>query len=91
MAFTYNTSFHRTIGITPFKVTYSIGPRTPDFEPRQLYGEDRPTELYQRLQACHNMAKLKALNNTEKNKYKYTEGHDKKIKLRTFMEGRKYY
>jgi hypothetical protein len=40
MAFTYNTSFHRTINSTPFKVTYGIDARTPDFEPKQLYGED---------------------------------------------------
>jgi transposase InsO family protein len=52
MAFAYNTSFHRTISSTPFKVTYGLDARTPDFEPRQLYWEDLPTELYQRMQAC---------------------------------------
>jgi hypothetical protein len=61
MAFAYNTSFHRTISSTPFKVMYGLDARTPDFEPKQLYGEDLPTELYQRMQACHNMAKNLAI------------------------------
>jgi hypothetical protein len=78
MAFAYNTSFHRTIGSTPFKVAYVINARNPDFNARQLYGEDMPTELYQRLQACHNMAKQTALNNTEKTSTNIQKGHDKK-------------
>jgi hypothetical protein len=43
-AFDYNTGFHQTINSTPFKVTFGIHARTPDFEPKQLYGEDLPTE-----------------------------------------------
>jgi hypothetical protein len=90
MAFAYNTSFHRTIGSTPFKGTYGIEARTPDFDSRTLYGEDLPTDFYQRLQVCHYIAKQTALNNTEKNIEKYTEGHNKALKPRTFMEGKKY-
>ena len=87
MAFAYNTSFHRTISSTPFKVTYGLDARTPDFEPRQLYGEDLPTELYQRMQACHNMAKKLAQESTEKAIDQYSKEHDKKLTPRTFKEG----
>jgi hypothetical protein len=66
MVFTYNTSFHRTINSTPFKVTFGIDAKTPDFEPKQLYSEDLPTELYQRMQVCHNMATKLAQERTEK-------------------------
>jgi hypothetical protein len=34
MAFAFNTSFHRTISSTPFKVTYGLDARTSDFEPK---------------------------------------------------------
>jgi hypothetical protein len=88
-AFAYNTSFHRTIGSTPFKVTYGIEAKTPDFDFLTLYGEDLPTDFYQRLQVCHNIAKQTAFNNTEKNIDKYTEGHNKTLKSRTFTEGEK--
>jgi hypothetical protein len=84
MAFAYNTSFHRTIGSIPFKVTYGIGARTPDFNSRTLCGEDLPTEFYQRLQVCYHKAKQTAFNNTEKNIDKYTEGHNKTLKSRKF-------
>jgi hypothetical protein len=57
MAFAYNTRFHPTISSTPFKVTCGIDARTPDFEPKQLHGENLPMELYQRMQVCHNSAK----------------------------------
>jgi hypothetical protein len=66
MAFAYNTSFHRTISSTPFKVTYGLDARTPDFEPKQLYGEDLPTDLYQRMQVCNKMAKKMAMETTGK-------------------------
>ena len=89
MAFAYNTSFHRTIGSTPFKVTYGIEARTPDFDTRTLYGEDLPTDYYKRLELCQQIAKQTAFNNTETNIDKYTEGHDKNLKTRTFKEGEK--
>ena len=89
MAFAYNTSFHRTISSTPFKVTYGLDARTPDFEPKQLYGEDLPTELYQRMQACHNMAKKLAMESTDKAIDTYTKNHNKSLNPRTFKEGDK--
>jgi hypothetical protein len=89
MAFAYNTSFHRTISSTPFKVTYGLDARTPDFEPQQLYGEDLPTELYQRMQACHNMAKNLAMSSTDHAIETYTKDHDKNLHPRLFNEGDK--
>jgi hypothetical protein len=70
-------------------VTYGIEARTPDFDSRTLYGEDLPTDFYQRLQVCHQIGKLTALENTDKNIDKYTKGHDKTLKTRTFKEGEK--
>jgi hypothetical protein len=89
MAFAYNTSFLRTIGSTPFKITYGIEARTPDFDIRTLYGEDLPTDYYKRLELCQQIAKQTAFNNTETNIDKYTEGHDKKLESRTFKEREK--
>jgi hypothetical protein len=89
MAFAYNTSFHRAISSTPFKVTYGLDARTPDFEPKQLFGEDLPTELLQRMQACHNMAKNLAMSSTDKAIDNYTRDHIKKLNPRTFKEGEK--
>jgi hypothetical protein len=57
MAFSYNTSFCQTISSAPFKVMYVIDASNPHFGPKQLYGEDLPTELYQKMQVCHNIAK----------------------------------
>ena len=58
MVFAYDTSFHQITNSTPFKVTYGINARTlGDFEPKQLFGEDLPSELYQRMQVSHNMQK----------------------------------
>jgi hypothetical protein len=91
MAFAYNTSFHRTISSTPFKVKYGIDARTPDFEPKQLYFEDLPTELYQRMQACHNMAKKLAMESREMAIDTYTKDHNKKLHPRTFKEEKKSY
>jgi hypothetical protein len=89
MAFAYNTSFHRTISSTPFKVTYGLDARTTDFEPKELYGEDLPTQLYQRMQACHNMAKNLAMSSTDKAIDNYTKDLNKKLNPRTFEEGEK--
>ena len=89
MAFAYNTSFHRTINSTPIKVTYGINARTPYFDSRKLYGDDLPTELYQKMQVCHDMAKNLAQESNEKAVDKYTKDHDKKLTPRIFKEGEK--
>ena len=54
MAFAYNTSFHRTIKTSPFKLTFGHKARTVNFEDiRKHYGEDKSTELFQTMQASH--------------------------------------
>jgi hypothetical protein len=63
MAFTYNTSFHRTNNSAPFKVTFGINVRTSDYDSRRLYGEDLPTEMYQRMQMFYDVAKSLVRNN----------------------------
>jgi hypothetical protein len=80
---------HTTIRSTPFKFTNRIEARTPDFDTKTLYGEDLPSDFYKRLEVCHHIAKQAALNNTDKNIDKYTEGHKKTLQSRTFKEGEK--
>ena len=47
MAFAYNTSFHRTIKTTPFKLTFGHNARTINFqENTKHYGEGKGTELF---------------------------------------------
>ena len=54
MAFAYNTSFHRTIKTTPFRLTFGHNARTINFqENTKHYGEDKGTELFQTMQTSH--------------------------------------
>ncbi len=55
----------------------------------KLYGEDLPTELYQRMQACQYMAKNLAMSSTDHAIETYTKDHDKKLHPRTFNAGDK--
>ncbi len=61
------------------------------FWTKKLYGEDLPTELYQRMQMCHNMAQSLAQESTDKVINQYTKEHNKNLVKRTFKEGEKSY
>ena len=69
MMFAYNTSFHKTIKISPFEITFGIEPRicpNPNPDLRIHYGKDHGTELYQRLQKCQQTERqIATLNNEE--------------------------
>ena len=66
MPFAYNTSYHRTIKTTPFKLTFGQDARTVNFQDnRKHYGEDKSTELYQAMQSSHDKIRQLAQENTE--------------------------
>jgi hypothetical protein len=54
MAFTNNTSFHRTIKTSLFTLRYGMEPITIAFNARTQYGENPSTKLYQRVQHSMN-------------------------------------
>jgi hypothetical protein len=68
MMFAYNTSYHCNIKTTPSKVTFGVEPRTgesPNPDLRQHYGEDKGTDMYQRLKICPELARKIASENNE--------------------------
>ena len=90
MMFAYNTSFHRATKSTPFEITFGIEPRTmvnPSPDLRKQYGEDFGTELYQRMQICHQMAKETARENNDEAIEKSVEYYNSKVKPILFKEG----
>jgi transposase InsO family protein len=59
LAFSYNTSLHRTTKATPFALTFGQEARLPGFpnpDIQRLYGESEPAEWYQRLQQTRQLA-----------------------------------
>ena len=90
MMFAYNTSYHRTTKSTPFEITFGIEPRTmvnPSPDLRKQYGEDFGTELYQRMQICHQIAKETARENNDEAIEKSVQYYNSKVKPITFQEG----
>jgi hypothetical protein len=89
LMFAYNTSYHRSIKNSPYVLTYGIQPRTPFFSPEDIrkihYGENLPTELFQRLQTARKIAMENNMDATEKAK----EYFDKKAHHQEFAVGQK--
>ena len=59
LAFSYNTSLHRTIKATPYSLTFGQEARLPSFpnpDIQRQYGESEPAEWYQRLQQSRQLA-----------------------------------
>ena len=88
MAFACNTSFHRTIKTTPFKLTFRQEARTVNFQDNaKHYGEDKSTELFQTMQASHENISRVAREHTEKAIEWYVSDHNKKAFRRKFKIG----
>jgi len=59
LAFSYNTSLHRTTKATPYSLTYGAEARAPSFpnpDVQRRYGESQPSEWFQRLQQARELA-----------------------------------
>ncbi len=54
------------INSTPFKVTYGVNQRTPEFDLKKLFRENYLTDLYQRIKVGHERAKNLTQTNDEK-------------------------
>ena len=71
LAFSYNTSLHRTTRATPFALTFGQEARLPSFpnpDIQRQYGESQPSEWLQRLQYGRQLAarqSMKATSETE--------------------------
>ena len=88
MAFAYNTSFHRTIKTTPFKLTFGHNARTINFqENTKHYGEEKGTELFQTMQTSHQKLREVARQHTEQAIKRNVSDHDKKAFPRKFKLG----
>ena len=88
MAFAYNTSFHRTIKTSPFKLTFGHEARTVNFQDNaKHYGEDKSTELFQTMQASHEDIRKVAREHTEEAIKRNVSDHNKKAFPRKFKIG----
>jgi len=89
LQFSYNTSYHSTILITPFELLYGMKPRTPSIPgqdvQRKFYGESFVAEQHQILQKARQIAK----ENMEEKQKEYKVQHDKKSKVHDFSMGQK--
>jgi len=86
LAFSYNTSLHRTIKATPFALTYGEEARIPSFpnpDVQRQYGESRPAEWYQRLQQARQLATQHSMQATTRNEKDY----NREAKPTTYQEG----
>ena len=87
MAFAYNTSFHRTLKATPFKITFGQEARTANFNQRRQYGEETGTELFQRMETSHESMRQLAREHTDVAIKRNVQDHDKKANPRSFKVG----
>lgn len=74
LAFSYNTSLHRTTKATPYALTYGEEARIPSFptpDVQRHYGESSPAEWYQRLRQARQLATQHSFVSTERNEKDY--------------------
>jgi len=96
LAFSYNTSFHRSIKATPYFLTYGQEVRLPGFpnpDIRRLYGEDPATEWFQRLQQARLIATQENLQATQESANyfnKFAAPHNYKVGQRVWLDVRNF-
>jgi hypothetical protein len=92
LAFSYNTSLHRTVKATPFSLTYGEEARQPSFpnpDIQRQYGESQPAEWYQRLQQARQLAtqqSMKSVTRTESDYNKNATQHSYSVNQLVWLQ-----
>ena len=88
MAFTYYTSFHRTIKPTPLKLTFGHEARTVNFQENiKHYGEDKRAELFHMMQTSQEDIRKVAREHSVRAFKRNISDHNKKAFPRKFQVG----
>ena len=83
LAFSYNTSLHRTTKSTPYALTFGQEARIPSFpnpDIQRHYGESQPSEWYQRLIQARHLAAQNSMTVSQQSK----DNHDKHAVQHTY-------
>jgi hypothetical protein len=86
LAFSYNTSLHRTTKATPYFLTYGAEARLPSFpgpDLQRMYGESQPGEWFQRLQ----QARLVATHHSLQSSARMEQDFNKKARPHNYQVG----
>ena len=92
MAFSYNTSMHRSIKTTPYFLTYGQDSRTPSFPSPDIqrgYSETAAGDWYNQLQAARDLAtrnNMKATIRAESDHNRKVQGHDYKVGQQIWLD-----
>ena len=76
LAFSYNTSLHRTTKATPFSLTFGQEARIPSFpnpDIQRHYGESEPAQWYQRLMQSRQLAVQHSMASTQRTESDYNK------------------
>jgi len=96
MAFSYNTSLHRSIQATPYSLTYGQDARLPSFpnpDIQRCYSETPAGDWYNSLQAARELAtrdNMKATTRAESDHNKKAELHDYKLGQQIWLDERNF-
>jgi hypothetical protein len=86
MAFSYNTSLHRSIQTTPYFLTYSQDERLPSFpnpDIQRCYSETPAGDWYNSLQAARDLATCNIMKAT----MRAEQDHNKKAEIHSYKVG----
>ena len=96
MAFSYNTSLHRSIKTTPYFLTYGQDARIPSFpspDIQRCYSETAAGDWYNQLQAARDLAtrnNMKATTRAESDHNKKAQEHEYKVGQQIWLDERNF-
>jgi transposase InsO family protein len=96
MAFSYNTSLHRSIQTTPYFLTYGQDARTPSFpspDIQRCYSETPAGDWYNTLQMARDLAtenNMKATTRAESDHNRKAQQHDYKVGQQIWLDERNF-